>query len=194
MRVIIPDKEALSKLRRLGMEDSFFNTFANADFLVVEEKDDDIIGVAGVGGLFHIGGIFVDKKFRGKGISTKLNKKRDEELKNRGYSFFIGTTYSDNPSAKSISNILKDRKARPVFTFAYSKGFATTLFIQEFNTTGRLLGKMLDFFNSKFGTLCLAMLLKVTQPVWNQMFLASSANYKKISIMYSVKNFNKVAN
>jgi len=194
MKVTAPDKKILSNLKQLGMEDSFFNTFANADFLVIEEKEEKIIGVAGVGGFFHIGGIFVDEKFRGMGISTKLNKRRDDELKNRGYSFFIGTTYSDNPSAKSISSILKARNARPVFTFAYSKGFATTLFIQEFNSKGKLLGKFLNFFNSKFGTLCLAIILKISQPLWNDMFLANSSNYQNLSIKYSVKNFIKILN
>ncbi len=174
------------------MENHFLNTFINSDFLIIEEKDEKIVGVCGVGGLFHIGGIFVLEEYRGSGLGSKLNQFRDNELKNRGYSFFIGTTYTTNPHARNISHLLDDRKARSIFSFVLEENFITTLFIQEFNTRGKIIGNLLSFFNTKFGTLCLAIILKSSQKFWNRIFLADSKNYKGIDIGYSLKHFKKL--
>ncbi len=194
MRIIEPTEKLRNNLIEMNMDNRFVNTFIKSDFLVLDENADEIIGVAGVGGVFHIGGIFVKQQHRGKNISSKLNKIRDDELKKRGYSFFIGTTYTTNPNAKEISKILKDRSARPVFSFTMYEGFTTTLFIQEFNIKGKLFGTFLNFFNTKFGTLCLALTLKLTQKLWNNLFLAESSNYEKINLRYCLKNFHKIKN
>jgi len=192
MRIITPKTRLREKLVKMGAEEKFVNTFMNSDFLVIEEKGNDLIGVAGVGGIFHVGGIFVQEEFRGTGLGSKLNLMRDEEIKKRGYSFFIGTTYRKNPTAKPISKILDERKAHPVFAFNYYEGFITTLYIQEFNLKGRIMGKFLNFFNNKFGTLCLAIMLKLGQKFWNQLFLAESTEKHKINIGFSVRNFQKI--
>lgn len=192
MRAVELDSSVISKLNEMHMENHFLNTFINSDFLVIEEKDEKIVGVCGVGGLFHIGGIFVLDEYRGSGLGSKLNQFRDNELKNRGYSFFIGTTYTTNPHARNISRLLDDRKARPIFSFVLEENFMTTLFIQEFNTRGKIIGNLLSFFNTKFGTLCLAIILKSSQKFWNRIFLADSKNYKGIDIGYSLKHFKKL--
>tara|TARA_B100000029_G_C17408251_1_gene899737 strand:- start:227 stop:805 length:579 start_codon:yes stop_codon:yes gene_type:complete len=192
LRAVELDSSVISKLNEMHMENHFLNTFINSDFLVIEEKDEKIVGVCGVGGLFHIGGIFVLEEYRGSGLGSKLNQFRDNELKNRGYSFFIGTTYTTNPHAKNISHLLDNRKARPIFSFVLQENFITTLFIQEFNTRGKIIGNLLSFFNTKFGTLCLAIVLKTSQKFWNRIFLADSKNYKGIDIGYSLKNFKKL--
>lgn len=194
MRIIEPNETFREKLLEMNMDDRFVNTFIKSDFLVLDENDGELLGVAGVGGAFHIGGIFVKSQHRGKNISSKLNKIRDDELKKRGYSFFIGTTYTTNPNAKEITKILKHRSARSVFSFSMYDGFTTTLFIQEFNMKGKLLGKFLNFFNTKFGTFCLALTLKLGQRFWNNLFLAESSNYKKIDLKYCLKNFQKIKN
>jgi len=192
LRAVELDSSVISKLNEMHMENHFLNTFINSDFLVIEEKDEKIVGVCGVGGLFHIGGIFVLDEHRGSGLGSKLNQFRDNELKNRGYSFFIGTTYTTNPHARNISRLLDDRKARPIFSFVLEENFMTTLFIQEFNTRGKIIGNLLSFFNTKFGTLCLAIILKSSQKFWNKIFLADSKNYKGIDIGYSLKHFKKL--
>ena len=194
MRIITLTQTMKQSLLEMDMDANFVNTFLNVDFLVIEEDKGKITGLAGVGGLFHIGGIFVKKEFRGKGIARKLNQVRDQELKKRGYSFFIGTTFTKNPNSKEISNILKDRKARPVFAFSYYDGFITTIYIQEFNWKGKFLGKLLGFFNTKFGTAVLALFLKTAKPFWNNMFLADASSYPKINLSYSIKNFKKIEN
>jgi len=192
MKVLDLSDDIREKIQKLDMEENFKDTFSNSDFLIIEELDGEIIGIAGVGGLFHIGGIYVKKEFRGKGIAKKLNLERDEELKRRNYSFFIGTTYQQNPNSNEISKILQDRNARATFAFNYYDGFITTIFIQEFNWKGKFLGKLLNFFNSKFGTFCLALLLKLTQKFWSRLFITQSDFYPKINIRYSVINFYKV--
>jgi|SaaInlStandDraft_2_1057019.scaffolds.fasta_scaffold121180_1 hypothetical protein len=192
MRIVFLTPDIKKKLNGVGLEKIFLNTFLNADFLVIEEEMKRIIGIASVGGLFNIGGIFVSPSFRGTGLSTKLNNFREQEMKNRKYSFFIGTTYSDNPHAKKILELLKNRNARSVFSFSFSDGFVTTLYIQEFNLKGKLFGMSLNLFNSKIGTFCLASALKFLNRFWDKLFLADSSNYKKISVLYSVKNFKKV--
>ena len=194
MKVVDLDSTVISKLSEMNMENHFLNTFLNSDFLVIEEKDEKIAGVCGVGGLFHIGGIFVLEEYRGSGLGSKLNQSRDSELKKRGYSFFIGTTYTTNPHAKNISHLLDNRKARPIFSFVLQENFITTLFIQEFNTRGKFIGNLLSFFNTKFGTFCLAIILKSSEKLWNRVFLAYSKNYKGIDIRYSVNNFKKIMN
>tara|TARA_B100001750_G_scaffold248344_1_gene278605 strand:+ start:1201 stop:1785 length:585 start_codon:yes stop_codon:yes gene_type:complete len=194
MRVVDVDSNILSKLNSMDLENQFLNTFKNSDFLVIEEENEKIIGVCGVGGIFHIGGIFVLEEHRGSGLGSKLNQLRDKELKERGYSFFIGTTYTKNPHAKNISHLLDDRKAEPIFSFVLHENFITTLFIQEFNTRGKIIGKLLSFFNTKFGTFCLAIILKSSQKLWNRVFLADSKNYNGIDIRYSVNNFKKIMN
>tara|TARA_B100001750_G_C15452651_1_gene569801 strand:- start:17 stop:595 length:579 start_codon:yes stop_codon:yes gene_type:complete len=192
LRAVELDSNVISKLKEMQMENHFLNTFINSDFLIIEEKDEKIVGVCGVGGLFHIGGIFVLEEYRGSGLGSKLNQFRDNELKNRGYSFFIGTTYTTNPHARNISHLLDDRKARSIFSFVLEENFITTLFIQEFNTRGKIIGNLLSFFNTKFGTLCLAIILKSSQKFWNRIFLADSKNYKGIDIGYSLKHFKKL--
>jgi len=192
MKVIKPDEKLKEKLQEMDMDKDFLEALLNSDFLVVEEKNNKIIGAAGPGGIFHVGVIFVKKEFRGTGLGSKLNLMRDKVLREKNYSFFIGTTYTKNPNAKEISKILKERNARPVFAFTFSDGFVTTIFIQEFNSKGKILGKLLEFFNTKFGTLCLALVLRMTQRHWNTMFISQSSNYPKIDINFSVKNFYKV--
>jgi len=193
MKIIKPDPSLKQRLMELDAEKNLLKTMLNSKFLVIEEKDKEIIGVAGVGGLFHIGIIFVKAEYRGTGLGSKLNAAREKEIIKRGYSFFIGTTYRKNPTAKPISRLLETRKARPVFAFNYYEGFITTLYIQEFNWKGRFLGKFLNFFNSKFGTLCLAILLKTTQRFWGNLFLLESQDQPSINISYSVKNFQKIS-
>jgi len=193
MKIIIPNTSLKEKIDSLGAEEIFLKAFTNSDFLVIEENDNQIIGVAGVGGLFHIGQIFVKKEHRGTGLGAKLNLLRDKEIRKRGYSFFIGTTYTKNPSAKPISGLLKSRKARPVFSFNYYESFITTLYIQEYNWKGKIVGRLLDFFNSKFGTMCLAILLKTSKPIWKNLFLVESTAQSSINICYSVKNFQKIS-
>lgn len=192
MKVVKPDISIKERLREMQMDKSFLDAFLNSDFLVIEEKDDKIIGVAGPGGFFHVGVIFVKKEFRGSGIGSKLNLMRDKVLRERNYSFFIGTTYTTNPNAKEISNILKERNARPVFAFSFSDSFVTTIYIQEFNWKGKIIGKLLEFFNTKFGTFYLAAILKTTRRFWNTMIVSDPSNYPKIDILFSVKNFHKV--
>jgi hypothetical protein len=194
VRIIEPDEKFRDDLSEMNMDIKFINTFIRSDFLVLDENNNEITGVAGVGGIFHIGGIFVKQEYRGKNIASKLNKLRDDELKKRGYSFFIGTTYTTNPNANEISKILQDRSARPVFSFSMYNGFTTTLFIQEFNTKGKFVGKFLNFFNTKFGTLCLALALKLVKKFWNNLFLTESSNYEKIDLRYCLKNFHKIKN
>jgi len=192
MKVLDLDDDIIQKIQKLDIEENFKDTFSNSDFLIIEDNNGDIIGIAGVGGIFHIGGIYVKKESRGRGIAKKLNLERDNELQKRNYSFFIGTTYQKNPNSEEISKILQERNARPVFAFNYYDDFITTIFIQEFNWKGKLLGKFLNFFNSKFGTFCLALLLKITKKFWSKLFITQSDFYPKINIRYSIDNFYKI--
>jgi len=192
MKIVNVEPKIVENLKKMEMGSEFLNPFLNSDFLVIEEKNNEIIGVAGVGGLFHVGSIFVEEKFRGTGISSKLNLMRNQEVKKRKYSFFIGTTSRQNPNAEKISKILKERSAKPIFSFSYGKNFVTTIYIQEFNWIGKFVCKLLSFFNYKFSTLIMAILLKISQRFWKNFLLVESSQFPKIDICYSVKNFHKI--
>ena len=51
------------------------------------DNDDKIIGAAGMGGLFHVSSIQIDKNFRGKGIGRMLQGELIKEAGRRGFSF-----------------------------------------------------------------------------------------------------------
>jgi len=192
MKVIKLDSQTKSKLLEMEMPDDFINSYLQMDFLVIEEKNGKFIGVTGVGGLFHKGGLFVKKEYRGTGIGSKLNEFRGKEIKRRNYSFFIGTINSENQNVKELTKIMKNRNARPVFTFSFNEKSHITLFIQEFNIKGKIVGRFLDFFNCKVGTFFLALALKNTQKIWQNLFLVESVNYSKLSTKSSVRNFHKI--
>ena len=42
-----------------------------SEWIVLEDNDDEIIGAAGIGGMFHTSSININKKFRGKDLEGK---------------------------------------------------------------------------------------------------------------------------
>ena len=45
-----------------------------SEWIVFEKEDDEIVGAAGIGGMFHTSSINISKKFRVKGLGGKMKE------------------------------------------------------------------------------------------------------------------------
>ena len=72
----------------------------SCDWVVLEEEENVVKGAAGMGGMFHVSGIQIHEKFRGKGIGKILQKKLIDESERKGYSFI--TVFNDPRNTTSV--------------------------------------------------------------------------------------------
>ena len=86
MKVVDVDSKIVQRLRRSDTSMQI-KTLESADWLVIDENDDKIVGAVGMGGLFHVSSIQIDKNFRGKGIGRMLQGELIKEAGRRGFSF-----------------------------------------------------------------------------------------------------------
>ena len=77
MKIVDVDSKIVQKLRRSDASMQI-RTLESADWIVIDENDDKIIGAAGMGGLFHVSSIQIFWKFLiivfidGEGIFSSL--------------------------------------------------------------------------------------------------------------------------
>ena len=86
MKVVDVNNKIIQKLRRSDTSMQL-KTLESADWIVMDEKNDKIVGAVGMGGLFHVSSIQIDKNFRGKGIGGMLQGELIKEAGRRGFSF-----------------------------------------------------------------------------------------------------------
>lgn len=182
------NSEFKKKLRKSGLSKEM-KSLESCDFFAIEEEDNLVVGAAGLGGLFHVSGIQILEKCRGKGLGGKLQSGLINEAKKRNYSFL--TVFNDprNIASEKMHNSLD---YETIFRIHYSKDIVNDVKILVFKKRGILIKKNLEIFNSKVGMLILGILIKYSRKLFPSMILYSEENIPEPSIMNMIKKFEKI--
>ena len=181
-------KEIIKKLQDDGISKEM-QALETSSWCVIEQQTDKITGIAGIGGIFNITSIFIDKDHRGKGLGKSLQTTLVNEAKNRRYSFLA--VFIDPTNTSSIK--LHDQLGyKSIFRIRYSKEITQEIKILVFNTRGKLIEKLLHIFNTLVGITFLAIILKITTPIFPQLISYKSKAMPKPSIKWIIANFEKI--
>ena len=111
MRIANVDENIIRQLKNSGILDEM-RSLESCEWVILEEIDEIIVGAAGVGGVFHVSGIQINEKFRGKGIGKKLQNELDKEEIPIKLHFSAEVFYLPN---------LFELKDNPLLTFGHGK-------------------------------------------------------------------------
>ena len=164
MKIVDVDNKIIKKLR--GSDTSMqIRTLESADWIVMDEKNDKIVGAVGMGGLFHVSSIQIDKNFRGKGIGRMLQGELIKEAGRRGFSFVTVFVEPQNEASVKLHSFFN---YDTVFRIHYSNEKILDVKIIILRPMGKIIKKFLSCFNSKIGIFFLACTLKITKPLFKK--------------------------
>ena len=147
MKIVDIDNKIIQKLR--GSDTSMqIRTLESADWIVMDEKNDKIVGAVGMGGLFHVSSIQIDKNFRGKGIGRMLQGELIKEAGRRGFSFVTVFVEPQNEASVKLHSFFN---YDTVFRIHYSNEKILDVKIIILRPMGKIIKKFLSCFNSKIG-------------------------------------------
>ena len=188
MKIVDVDNKIIKKLR--GSDTSMqIRTLESADWIVMDEKNDKIVGAVGMGGLFHVSSIQIDKNFRGKGIGRMLQGELIKEAGRRGFSFVTVFVEPQNEASVKLHSFFN---YDTVFRIHYSDEKILDVKIIVFRPGGKIIKKILGCFNSKIGIFFLACALKMTKPLFKKVLSYNEENTPSPSIRTIIKNFQKI--
>jgi len=188
MKIVDVDRKIVQKLRRSDASMKI-RTLESADWIVIDENDDKIIGAAGMGGLFHVSSIQIDKNFRGKGIGKILQGELIKEANRRGFSFVTVFIEPQNEASVKLHSFFN---YDTVFRIHYSNEKILDVKIIVLRPMGKIIKKFLSCFNSKIGIFFLACALKITKPLFRKVLSYNEENAPSPSIKTIIKNFQKI--
>lgn len=187
MRIVDVNKNVIQELRRSGISREMKSLEA-CKWIVLEELDGKIIGAVGLGGLFNVSGIQIDKNFRGKGIGKMIQGALVEEAKRRGYSFITVFIDPRNPVTAKLHNFFG---YRTIFRIHYSPEIVQDVKILIFKPGGKIVAKFLSIFNTRIGIALLGLTLKISKFLFRRVFLYSE-EVPDPNIKWIIKNFEKI--
>ena len=188
MKIVDVDNKIIQKLR--GSDTSMqIRTLESADWIVMDEKNDKIVGAVGMGGLFHVSSIQIDKNFRGKGIGRMLQGELIKEAGRRGFSFVTVFIEPQNEASVKLHSFFN---YDAVFRIHYSNEKILDVKIIILKPMGKIIKKFLSCFNSKIGIFFLACTLKITKPLFKKVLSYNEENTPSPSIKTIIKNFQKI--
>ena len=188
MKIVDVDNKIIKKLR--GSDTSMqIRTLESADWIVMDEKNDKIVGAVGMGGLFHVSSIQIDKNFRGKGIGRMLQGELIKEAGRRGFSFVTVFVEPQNEASVKLHSFFN---YDTVFRIHYSNEKILDVKIIILKPMGKIIKKFLSCFNSKIGIFFLACTLKITKPLFKKVLSYNEENTPSPSIKTIIKNFQKI--
>ena len=188
MKVVEMNNNVLQKLRDSGMSEEM-KSLEDCEFLVIEEEEERIVGVSGIGGALHVISLIVHDEFRNKGFGKILLEAIIEETKKRKYSFVMASRDSENSNLVKLHNYFS---FLPVFQIKYREGFTRDAIFLSFNQKGRIFRKFLTFFNTKIGSAVLIIMIKILKKTLFKIFLTyPSEEFPDPDIGYAIKNFKK---
>ena len=193
MRMVNVDKNIITKLRESGISDEM-KSLELCDWLIIHEHQNRIIGVAGVSTIFHITHLQILPKYQMKGLGPLIYREMINEAKKRNYSFL--STYQEANNIQS-SKIHEFHNTSLMFRIHFSKEKIMDVRFVAWNKKGKILEKFFRFFNSWFGMSILACMLKILQPLYPKLlghFVDDGRYVLKPSIMWIIKNFEKINN
>jgi len=176
------------KLRRSGLSKEM-KSLESCDFFAIEEENNLVVGAAGLGGLFHVSGIQITEKYRGKGLGKKLQRELVDEAKNREYSFL--TVFND-PRNIASENLHNSLGYETVFRINYAEDIINDVKIIVFKKRAIIVKKILKIFNSKIGMLILGILLKFSRKIFPKIISYNEENIPEPSIINMIKKFEKI--
>ena len=188
MRIVELNEEIINNLQK-SMISTEMKSLESCKWVVLEENDENIVGAAGMGGVFHVSGIQIKKEFRGKGIGKKLQAKLIEESNRKGYSFI--TVFNDPRNTNSV-NLHDGLGYERIFRIHYSKGIVNDVKGISFNKKGKFFINYLKIFNTKIGTIILAVSLKILKTVFPKLIIYNEKNFPSPDIKWIIKNFEKI--
>jgi len=161
----------------------------SCDWVVIEKDNDEISGAAGMGGFFHVSGIQVSKKFRGKGIGKKIQKELIDECDRRGYSFI--TVFNDPRNENSVK--LHDSLGyKKIFRIHYADNIVNDVKGIAFNRKGSAIIRLLKIFNTKSGMVLLAISIKLLFSIFPSLIIYNEDGLPQPDIKWIVRNFEKI--
>ena len=188
MRIEGVDKNTIIKLRNSSISTQM-KSLESCDWVVLEEEENVVKGAAGMGGMFHVSGIQIHEKFRGKGIGKILQKKLIDESERKGYSFI--TVFNDPRNTTSVK--LHDSLGyEKIFRIHYAKGVVNDVKGISFNKKGELVIKFLGFFNTKIGMIVLGLSLKFLNKIIPKLIIYNEKNSPSPDMKWIIKNFEKI--
>jgi len=188
MQVVSVDKEIIEWLRKSGIS-SEMKSIELCDWLVIQEMNGTILGAAGIGSLLNTTSLQIGKNFRSKGIGPKIFVEFVNEAKKRKYSFLLGSTEASNIASSRIHEFVD---MHVVFRIPYSKDRILDIRFLPFNVKGKIIEKIFRLFNSRFGMLILACILRISKPLFPRFLGHITEDIPNPSVTWIMKNFNKV--
>tara|TARA_B110000014_G_C20125156_1_gene598672 strand:- start:1058 stop:1624 length:567 start_codon:yes stop_codon:yes gene_type:complete len=188
MRIAEINEEVISKLQK-SLISTEMRSLESCEWAVLEEIDENIVGAAGMGGVFHVSGIQIKNEFRGKGIGKKIQAKLIEESYKKGYSFI--TVFNDPRNTNSV-NLHDGLGYEKIFRIHYSKGMVNDVKGISFNKKGKVIINFLKIFNTKIGTIILAISLKILKAIFPKLIIYNEKNFPSPDIKWIIKNFEKI--
>lgn len=159
------------------------------DWLVIEEHSGNIIGAAGMGGLFHVSSIKVSDSYRGKGIGKELQHEIIKESQRRDYSFVCVFVDPRNIASMNLHTSLGYRR---VFRIHYSSGIIQDVMILVLKKRGLILAKILRVCNSLIGIFFLGCVLKIIRYFLPRIISYNEETIPNPSLKHIVKHFEKI--
>ena len=188
MQMVNVDKKIITKLRESGISDKM-KSIESSDWIIYETIDNEIIGAAGIGGIFHTSSINIHEKFRGKGYGKKIQKELVNEARKRNYSFV--TVFVD-PRNDSSTKMHDGLGYKTIFRIHYSKDVIQDIKIIIFKKRGNVVRKFLRCFNTKIGVFFLACFLKISRSLFKKMFAYDEKEIPILDIKQIINNFEKI--
>jgi len=162
----------------------------NCDFFAYVEHNGKIIGVNGVGGLFHVPSLQIHPNYVNRGLGVKLFAAVIEETKKRNYSFLSGSRNPENLNVVKIHNFFK---LMPILQVHYRPNFVRDVVFLELNNKGKIVRKFLSLFNSKIGIFFLISTIKILRKLLFESLLTYPPDeFPTPDIRFAMKNFKKI--
>lgn len=190
MKVVSVNEKVIHQLRNSGISREM-KSLESSKWIVLEEYNNTIIGATGLGGIFHVSGIQIHKDYRGKGIGKILQSALVEEAKRRGYSFITVFVDPRNTASTKLHNSLG---YKTIFRIHYSSEIIQDIKIKVLKPRGKIVSKLLGIFNTLIGIVFLALILKVSKPLFEKMILYNEEEIPDPSIRLIINNFEKIKN
>lgn len=188
MEIVNASKKIIDKLRNSEISTKM-RSLESCEWFVVEREGDEISGAVGMGGTFHVSGIQINENFRGKGIGKKIQKELIDESQRRKYSYI--TVFNDPRNTTSV-NLHDSLGYKKIFRIHYSKGIVNDVKAISFNKKGKIFIKFLGIFNTKIGTIFLALSLKSFKIFFPKLIIYNEENLPSPDIIWIIKNFEKI--
>ena len=189
MNIANTTRDIINQLRKFNISTEM-KSLESSDWIVYETIDNQILGAAGIGGIFHTSSINIHEKFRGKGYGEKIQKELVNEARKRNYSFV--TVFVDPRNDASIK--MHDGLGyETIFRIHYSKDVIQDIKIIIFKKRGVVVKKFLRCFNTKIGIFFLACILKTSRSLFKKMIAYNEEQVPIPDIKWIIKKFEKIS-